>query len=397
MQGRTLMAGQSAAPTPALESVAQVERALEGLWASARRTGETGEHHVAARSSVLNLVVLAPHRETAERCVAAIAATAGHHPSRSLVISETDPEGRPGLQAWIETLAVPVPSGRVDAGAETVHITVHGETGRHLASIIMPLLVHDLPVALWWPDDPPLTSHRADRLLSIADRLIVDGSSWSGDGLDRLAAMAAQAADRGLVVADFSLLRQARWREALASVYDRPDLRPHLRAVQSITVRYSAVEADDARGLTNVVRPVYHAAWLASRLGMTVAEPFVRHPDGRREARLRQGDHPVCIGLVPVTSDLGSGSTVRVEIASQTHGMRLVGDVTAGDLTVDVVIREDDHERVRRSYLAPRLNDVDLLGQAIEEGAPDPIALQTLAMARRLVALEHKPNRERRP
>ena len=382
-----------------LRTVPEIERALTGIWTAARQGGpetDPAEHHVVARSSVLNLVVLAGHVETAEKCSATITATSGHHPSRSLVISEVDPDGPPGLKAWIETLAVPVPSGRVEAGAESVHITVSGETGRHLASIIVPLLVHDLPVALWWPANPPFNSHRADRLLPIAERLIVDGSSWSGNGLERLGAMAELAARRHLAVADFALLRQARWREAIASVYDRPDLRAHLRAIQSIRIFYSAVEAGDSRALTNIVRPVYHLAWLASRLGMTAAEPLAPGPAGSRVATLRQGDHAVAVILEPAVAPLGPGSTVRVEITSRAHGMKLVGDVTAGDWTVDVVIREDDDERVRRSFPAPRLNDVDLLGLAVEEGSPDPIGAQTLAMAGRLVGSGPRSNRERR-
>src|ERR1035437_9575955 len=40
-------------------------------------------------------------------------------------------------------------------------------------------------------------------------------------------------------------------------VDDLPDLRPHLRAVRSITVEYAAAEDEDSTGLTDVVRPVY--------------------------------------------------------------------------------------------------------------------------------------------
>jgi glucose-6-phosphate dehydrogenase assembly protein OpcA len=380
-----------------LTGVPEIERALAGLWAAARQTdGEPGIR-VMARSNVLNLVVIATAPETAERCAATIAATAGHHPSRSLIISAVDPDGPSDVSAWIEALSVAGASGRADTGAETVHLTVRGEASHHLASVILPLLVHDLPVALWWPHDPQFVSRRADRLLPMAERLIVDGSSWSGDGLDRLANMASVVQRHELPVADFALMRQARWREALASVYDRPDLRPHLHAVSSITVEYSAAQAGDPRGLTNVVRPVYHVAWLAARLGMTVVEPFARHADGRRLAALRQDDRAVAVALVPVSSDLGGGSTVGVEIASAARGAALVGIVSAGDRTVDVVVRENDRERVRRSYLAPRLSDVELLGRAIEEEAPDRVAGETLAMARQLVASESKANRERRP
>jgi glucose-6-phosphate dehydrogenase assembly protein OpcA len=343
--------------------------------------------HVAARTSVLNLVVVAGDELAARHCAATIAGTAGHHPSRSLILSEVDKRGPAGLEARVEALSLSLApgDGRTETGAETVYVTTHGETGRHLASIIVPLLVHDLPVALWWPSDPPFDSHRSERLLPLADLLIVDGSSWSGDGLDRLARMAALAAERGTVVADWALLRQARWREALASVYDLPDLRPHLRAVRRIQVEYSAAEPGDSSGQTNVVRPLSHVAWLASRLGMTVVTPLHRDGDGSRVATLRQGDHAVEIALKPGSSTLGAGSTIRVEITSQLRGATVIGSVAAGDRTVEVSILHNGRERVRRSYAAPRLTEVELLGRAIEGGAPDPVAVDALAMGLQLL------------
>jgi len=80
-------------------------------------------------------------------------------------------------------------------------------------------------------------------------------------------------------------------------------------------------------------------------------------------------------------SDLGAGSTVRVKIVSRLRGAELVGEVAAGDRSVEVMVWDNGRERVRRVYVAPRLTDVDLLGRAVEEGAADPVAVHALAMA----------------
>jgi glucose-6-phosphate dehydrogenase assembly protein OpcA len=271
--------------------------------------------------------------------------------------------------------------------AETVRILARGETGRHLASIIVPMLVHDLRVALWWPDDPQLTSHRAERLLPLADQLIVDGMSWSGDGLDRLLALAQVAAAGRLLVSDFALLRQARWREALASVYDLPDLRPHLRAIRSITIEF-ATSAGEPASSTNLVRPVYHVAWLASRLGMSVISPLGRARAGTRTATLRQRDHAVKVELRAVESGLDPGSTVRIQVASSRRGSELEGTVSAGDHAVEVEVLEMGRQRIRRVFVAPRLDEVDLLERAIEDGPSDLLAAGTLAMAARIIGPE---------
>jgi glucose-6-phosphate dehydrogenase assembly protein OpcA len=408
-----------AGPRPVAHSVPEVEGQLGKLWARAavvrteaaaahaklvaaqaeaasraaaalaasQETSDSGGHHVAARTSVLNLVVMAGDAATAEVCAKTIAATASRHASRSLVFTEVDPEGPSGLEARIEALALTTTGGRTETGAEMIYVTAHGETGSHLASIIVPLLVHDLPVAMWWPADPPFETHRAERLLPLADRLIVDGSAWSGCGLDVLAQLAAVAEERSMVVMDWALLRQSRWREAVASVYDLPDLRPHLGAVRRIEVVYAA-RSGDPDGETNVVRPLYHVAWLASRLGMTVVTPLRMGTDGRRSATLRQAGHEVEIVLVPAVSHLADGSTVRVEITSRLRGAELIGTVEASDRNVHVSILDKGRERVKRSYAAPRLNDADLLGRAVEEGAADPVAVHALSTAGRLLGVE---------
>ena len=121
---------------------------------------------------------------------------------------------------------------------------------------------------------------------------------------------------------------------------------------------------------------------------MSVAKPISREDAGRRVATLRQGNHEVQVVLRPAESDLGAGSTVRVEIASRLRGAELIGNISADDHAVEVSILDDGRERVRRSYVAPRLTDVDLLGRAVEEGAADPISVQALATAARLLGVE---------
>jgi hypothetical protein len=121
---------------------------------------------------------------------------------------------------------------------------------------------------------------------------------------------------------------------------------------------------------------------------MTVREPLRRQPDGRRRATLRQKNHEVDVVLQPAGSELPAGSTVRVVITSRIGGTDLVGEVTAGDRDVKVAVRDSGRDRIKRTYLAPRLNDVDLLSLSIQENAADPVSVQALAMVHRLLGAE---------
>jgi hypothetical protein len=122
-----------------------------------------------------------------------------------------------------------------------------------------------------------------------------------------------------------------------------------------------------------------------------VVQPIRRLPDGSRVATLRQRDHAVAVEWLPTISDLGEGSTVRVKIVSNLGGAELVGAVTAGDCTVEVGIYDQGRERVRRTYQAPRLEEVDLLERALEDNIGDSVSSDALAMAGRLIPTEPAP------
>ncbi|MBF8289341.1 MAG: hypothetical protein HW391_309 [Chloroflexi bacterium] len=387
-------------------TIAGIEAELARIWTSAplTTTGADGapERHVAARTSVMNLVVIARRPEIAEHASAVIRNLAGRHPSRTLVVSSADPDGPSWLDAHIQAHCVLPRPDAAETCAELIELTAGGESGRHVGAIVAPLLIHDLPVTLWWPGDPPLASPQALDLLAMSDRLVVDGSAWSGDGLDRLAALAAIVADRNLgdghlAVSDFAMLRQSRWREAIASSFDRPELRPYLGGITRITVRYAAHPGAGVSG-TNVIKPLYHVAWLASRLGMSVVEPLrptkpghmsgAEHPDigAPVDGVLRAGRRRVPTHLVPVESTMPPGTTLAVELTATRGPGSLDVAVTAEAEAVMVRSSLGGRALPVRRFMAPRRTEVELLAETVESVGRDPVAIAALVMAAELAA-----------
>ncbi len=285
--------------------------------------------------------------------------------------------------------------------AEMIHVTCGGEAGRHLVAIATPLIIHDLPVTIWWPGEPPLTTRQAHELLDVADRLVVDGSTWSGDGLDRLRELATLLGSRRLAISDFALLRQSRWREAIASVFDDPDFLPYLRSLRRIAVTYATHDESGALGSTNLVKPVYHVGWLASRLDLRVTKPLapvpvhharkphkVEHRPAIKPtlgralgATLTDGRAEVGVVIRPVVSPMPPGTTLRVELLAERRGSELRADVTAEAETVHVRVWQDGVEAFDRRFLAPRRTEVDLLAEVIEAGGHDPVGDGALQVA----------------
>ena len=397
--------------TSKASSIVGVEQELARIWSQVDlgmpgRGDDDGARHVAARTSVMNLVVITRRPEVAERCGAIIHALTGRHPSRTLLVTSADPDGPAWLDARVEAHCVLPREEAPEICAEMIHLTAGGEAGRHLAALVTPLVIHDLPVTVWWPNEPLFKSQPTRDLLDAVDRLVVDGSSWNGDGLDRLRALAELAATTRIAVSDFALDRQSRWREAIASIFDDPDFLPYLRSLRRIAVAYATHDETGAPGSTNIVKPVYHVAWLASRLGLRVATPL--HPVGAAAGAAKRGRPsgpagaraPVSRGLAatlsdgrgevgvvvrPVTSSMPAGTTLRVELLADRRGSELRADVTAEQETVRLRVWEDGVEALDRHFTAPRRTDVDLLAQAIEASGRDRVALDALAAAAALV------------
>lgn len=369
-------------------TIAGIEAELARIWASTSRTVEqpdgSVERHVAARTSVLNLVVVARRPEIAERAVAAIRGLTARHPSRTLVLATADPDGPGRIDARIEAACVLPRAEAAEMCSESIFLTAGGETGRHFAAIVAPLLIHDLPVTVWWPGDPPLGAMATHELLGMADRLVVDGSAWSGDGLDRLGMLATLDLDPRLVVVDFALTRQARWREAIAATFDRPDLRPALRGITRIGIEY-ATGPSAIRGGTNVVRPLYHAAWLAARLEFGVEAPIARVGDGYAGA-LRVGRRHVDVSLRPRVDAHPPGTTLAVRLDAAIRGRPVRVDVRAEADAVIVDAGIGDERLPERRFLAPRKTEAGLLSDALEAASADRVASATLRMAAAMVA-----------
>ena len=408
-----LVGGTPSAPDQELRwraratSIDGIEQELARIWAqpNVHRPADGEDHvdrHVAARTSVMNLVVVARRPEVGERCAAMIEDLTGRHPSRTLIVSPADPDGPSWLDANIQAHCVLPRDDASATCAETIYLVCGGESGRHLDAIVAPLLIHDLPVTLWWPDEPPFGTEPANDVFAMCNRLVIDGSTWHGTGLSQIRHLATLQERQPIAISDFALISQSRWREAIASIFDIPDFLPYLRHLRRISVTYGIREEGGAE-TANIVKPVYHAAWLASRLGMRVERPLapIVNPVKRAAARaggaaplptaggglgatLRLDRTEVAVVIRPVLSEMPPGTTLRIELRADYRGSELRADVTAEQEAVHARVWQDGVHCLERGFNAPRRTDVDLLAEAIEAGGRDPVAVGATRMAAEL-------------
>jgi glucose-6-phosphate dehydrogenase assembly protein OpcA len=343
------------------------------------RSAEEGIR-VRTRTSVLTLVVVAPRPEVVDRAMAAVSMLAARHPSRAVILSPTDPDGPATFEAHVFAACQLRERGNSEICTEEILIRVGGELAQHLSSTAAPLLIHDLPVVLWWPDDVPFARPTFIELAEQSDRLFVDSGQFRGNGLERLRGLAA-AVEGGLVVHDVSWMRLMLWRELLASCFDHPllvrELR-HLRAVH-IDVAHPGAEL-------RLSRAALFVGWLMARLRLTVHERLRPEPDGTWVADLRSRRRQINVTIRPVEVEASgaarsAGSLVRAELEASRPDARTVVNVTRQADHLLAVADWNGAPVARRASQLERFDEVPYLAESLDRTSHERIFTQALEKA----------------
>lgn len=229
-------------------SIAEIERELARLRTESSEEGAQPN----LRTSVMTHIAWAPP-EWQEAAEETLAGMAERHPSRTLLLVPR-PDEPDGIDAELSIRCFPV-GDRAVCG-EVIELKLRGNRSRAPASIVLPLLISDLPVFCRWRGRPDWESPEFVQLTGIVDRLIVDSTEWK----DLPGAYAAlEELFARVVVSDIAWERTERWRSLIASLW------PDVAGVQSIRVHGTAAQG------------YLLAGWLRSRLGHAVELELDEH------------------------------------------------------------------------------------------------------------------------
>jgi len=200
------------------------------------------------RTSTMTHLVWCPPAWRA-KARATLAGLVERHPARTIFLIPC--AGRiDRIEATVELKDFELEGVSREVVSEVIEIRLHGTPIHHPASIVLPLLVSDLPVFCRWRGEPPWDSNEFAEITGIADRLVVDSSEWTG--LPSAYGNLARLFER-IGVSDLAWRRGLPWRVALAQRW------PGIRKAERLTVHGPRADA------------LLLAAWLRSRLRREVA------------------------------------------------------------------------------------------------------------------------------
>jgi hypothetical protein len=222
-------------------TVAQIERELARLRDGT--SSEGGQPNL--RTSVMTHIAWVPPQwlDAAETTLLGMAE---RHPSRTLIFVPR-PAEPDGIDAQLSIRCYPI-GDRAVCG-EVIELQLRGKRSAAPASIVLPLLISDLPVFCRWRGEPQFQSQEFEQMVGVVDRLIFDSTEW--DHLPAAYVHNAELFER-TAVSDIAWARTERWRSLLASLW------PGLAGVQTLRVRGTRAQA------------YLLAGWLRARLGHEV-------------------------------------------------------------------------------------------------------------------------------
>ncbi|HEY9869596.1 MAG TPA: glucose-6-phosphate dehydrogenase assembly protein OpcA [Candidatus Obscuribacterales bacterium] len=241
--------------------VAGIERELRQLWQSAESAEPDSQRPAVSRACALNLILYSTDDDAETTAGNLLDEISVSHPCRALLAISRRSQGA-SLEAWVSARChLPVPGAIKQICCEQITVRWQGEGVQELPSVVLPLLVSDLPVFLWWR---AASFDRAamSPFLPAVDRLVIDSARWSTPW-SGLRDVAACLAERGGLprLSDLSWTRLTAWREAIASAFDSAGTGlsvEDLGQIASVEVSY------DDKAQSQVV---LLTAWLSSRLG----------------------------------------------------------------------------------------------------------------------------------
>ncbi|MGW2290482.1 glucose-6-phosphate dehydrogenase assembly protein OpcA [Streptomyces phaeochromogenes] len=271
---------------------------------------------------VLTMVIVTDE-ENAYDSIKAAEEASHEHPSRTLVVIKRHvrtPRDRTNshLDADVRVGA--------DAGTgETVVLRLYGEVSEHADSVVLPLLLPDAPVVVWWPVDAPEVPAK-DPLGALAQRRITDMYAVETP----LAALEARAASYAPGDTDLAWTRLTPWRSMLAAALDQARTKITSAAVESEAENPSAellarwLEARLQVAVERVVTagPVVTAV----RLGTKNGEIVIDRPEGPLATLSLPGQPSRTLALkVRSTSELIAEELRRLD-ADEMYAVALRGD-----------------------------------------------------------------------
>jgi glucose-6-phosphate dehydrogenase assembly protein OpcA len=240
-------------------NVQAIERELRKLWQEAAEHESESSGKNVARACVLNLILYTRDHGSELSAGNVLGQVMLSHPCRALLAIAAD-GAVPQVEAWVSARChLAGPGSTKQICCEQISVKAVGQDAQALPSAVLPLLVPDLPVYLWWRTSQ-FERQSLSPFVPAVDRLIFDSLGWTKERTFFQEAATYVNGGVSVAMSDLNWGRLLHWRRLIAKAFDSLGigLAPaDLPAIESVRLDCSAPGRAQAALLTG---------WLANQL-----------------------------------------------------------------------------------------------------------------------------------
>jgi glucose-6-phosphate dehydrogenase assembly protein OpcA len=303
-------------PVPNTLDVEAIERTLAELWKQAAGHDQSVGDDAVLRARVAGVMVYLNDESLLADTRQVISELATFHPCRALLMVGDRNAAARDIEMYLTALcANQKRSGSRNVCCEEIILTAHGRFVSELPSAAVPLLVPDLPVFLWWREEPGAEDKVFNQLCLAADRVVIDSADFHAPPSDFLGVtqLFNRESDEAIALSDINWARLTPWRASLANFYDVEDYRIELDKITDVQIHFVA-ETEKTSAVSS--QAVLIASWLASRLNWKFAGAMETQSSSRGLAfQFRSNDRVVKLSLNEVQRPaMKSGRLCEIEL-----------------------------------------------------------------------------------
>jgi len=350
-------------PTP----LPQIESALNDFW---RRLAQGGERAV-LRSATSTLILVATEAPRDQTMMETLAELIRRRPGRIILI-QLQPAGET-IEAFISAHCRVSSQGGKQLCCEQIALHCPKAQTDKLPGIVLPLLLPDLPVLLWWPDAPQAREKIFSSLCPNIDRLIIQSGAWITGWQDHcsLAQWIVHHQPQARIM-DLTWASLTGWREALAQFFDAQEGAALLQGIDRIEFQTTPAGFSPAAG--------WLLAWLATVLQWRLrvhAQPDYTGPAGS-----------ICTSFAFPKAKVGQTGLVSVTLFTQCGG-KTVRLQARRINSLEIECRRSDEEVVILQI--PQRTESELLVQELDVAQEDELFIRTSRLLAQAEPVQEPP------
>ncbi len=308
--------------------IANIDHELKALW-------EQNKEQKHIRACLFNLIVYTQEERRKEYFQQIVSSIIQKFPCRILFIQRDIKSDKDYLYVTVtnETYV----DGGTTIACDQITLQVGGIYIDRVAHIISPHIVPDLPIYLFWGEDPTHESEILPHLQDFASRLIFDTECTQD--LQKFSQIMLQKLNTlDIEIMDIHWALISPWRDVIGQIFHNQQRIQQLRNAKEITIQYNKLESEHIRH--SETQSLYIQAWLAHQLGWKIKSVgrkdgditlFYETENGHLKVSLTTGlnNNLQCGAILGVK--VNCGEELHISLVRQEAVRKVVVHVTTGD------------------------------------------------------------------